>query len=459
MSNERQLGWAIDAWAASHRDELVRDVMELVRIPSVTGTAECAQAADKLLEMAQRYQFCTERDGDWSVSILHHGLKNTRELGILGHLDVVPAGAGWRYAPYEPIEKAGWIIGRGSSDNKGPVVMSLYVLRCLREMGIELNSTVRLIAGCREETDMQDVKHYLQIHQPPAYTLNCDGAWAGCIGEKGILEADLLLPLATDKLISFDGGTASNTVPDQACAVLKANDSDDLSALKALHSGLKIEVKESRAILRVSGKAAHCCMPARGDNAIIRLLHLLCDSGLVKELEHLKLCFPDCYGTGLRINHEDAVSGKTTCTATTAHLESGVLRVHINARTAVTQRFEWLMNTLQKRLDKLGIGLENVHWSPPRLDSPDQPQVKLLLETCQEFLDPKAKPYVMGGGTHSRYFPHSLPYGPEVLDPRVKRSFGRAHEADEAVCIDDLLRAIKVYVIALKRLDEQLENS
>ena len=86
------------------------------------------------------------------------------------------------------IEKNGYVIGRGSRDNKGPVVMSLFVLRCLRDLAIPLRSTVRLIAGTREETDMQDVVHYLQTHQPPAFTLNCDGAWPLSLGEKVVVE-------------------------------------------------------------------------------------------------------------------------------------------------------------------------------------------------------------------------------------------------------------------------------
>ena len=453
QTNERQLARAVDAWAANHRAELVRDVTELVHIPSVSGEEGCAQVLDGLQEMARRCGFQTERDADFSVSVLHPGTEKERELGMLGHLDVVPAGSGWRYAPFQAVEKDGWLIGRGASDNKGPVVMCLYVLRCLRELGIELHSSVRLIAGTREETDMEDMRRYLQTHELPAFTLNCDGAWAGCIGEKGILEADLTLNLSGSTLIDFEGGTVANAVPEHACAVLAGADHILLDL-----PGLRIERGNNQTKLAMTGKASHCAMPARGENAVLLLIHALCDSGLVTELEPLKLCFPDCFGTGLRINHEDAVSGKTTCTVTTAHMEQGILHLHINARTAVTQRGDQLLAALKKRLDKLGIGLENIRWDPPRLDSPRQPEIQLLLDTCKTFLDSKAKPYVMGGGTHSRVFPRSLPFGPESIDPRRKRPFGRAHEADEAVCIDDLLRAIKVYIIALKRLDEYFQK-
>lgn len=440
-TNERRLAAAVDAWAQEHRSEMIRDIITLVNIRSVTGEAGCREAAEQLLRMAHGYGFAGETHEELSVSIVHPGCGSTRELGILGHLDVVPEGTCWRYAPYDAVEKDGYVIGRGASDNKGPVVMSLYVLRCLREMNIPLQSSIRLIAGCREETDMLDVQRYLQTHRPPTYTLNCDGAWPGCIGEKGILEADLTIP-AGDGLISLSGGTSVNTVPDHACAVLA-----DCPEGTAVHA---------------CGKAAHCCVPHQGENAISKLLNQLCDSGLLTgetytALDSLRQCFADDYGTGLRIHHEDSLS-KTTCVPTMISLQNGVIRLHFNARTALTQRLDMIRHTLEKRLSRLNIHLENLRWVPPRYDSPDQPEIRLLLDTCRTVLNTRAKPYVMGGGTHSRYFPRSLPFGPGVLDPRIKRPFGKAHGPDEAVCVDDLLRAIKVYVIALKRLDNYFEQ-
>ena len=242
---------------------------------------------------------------------------------------------------------------------------------------------------------------------------------------------------------------------------MRTVDAAALARARLLYPDLSVQESPQGVILRVFGKSAHCCVPHQGDNAIIRLIQLLCQAGLVADdsLNRLLQCFPDSFGTGLRIQHEDSRSGKTTCVPTLLRMEDGVIRLHFNARTALSQRREQLLNALQKRLVKLNIQVENIRWVPPRYTPPDQPEVRLLLDTCREFLNPRFKPYVMGGGTHSRIFPNSLPFGPEVLDPRIKRPFGKAHETDEAVCIDDLLRAIKVYVIALKRLDDYFEHT
>jgi len=215
MINERKIASAVDVWAALHREELVRDLKELIAIRSVAECGEggyalgtgCHLAAEKLKETAVRYGFETENDDDYTLSVLLPGSEGKRELGILGHIDVVPEGVGWQQDPFHAVEKDGWLIGRGASDNKGPVLMALYVLRCMRELGCTLKSNLRLIAGCCEETDMRDVAHYLERHDAPAYTLNCDGAWAACIGEKGILTANLTQEIADGNLLLIGGGS------------------------------------------------------------------------------------------------------------------------------------------------------------------------------------------------------------------------------------------------------------
>ena len=59
-----------------------------------------------------------------------------------------------------------------------------------------------------------------------------------------------------------------------------------------------------------------------------------------------------------------------------------------------------------------------------------------------------------GGGTYSRIFPNSIPYGPCELSLGNQRKYGGPHAANEAVSIDLLMQGLKVYVIALQQLDE-----
>ena len=468
---DQDLALQVEAWARSHRDELVRDLIRLVNIRSVSEEGEggypfgtgCKKAADELMSMGRRYGLETDNVDYYCASVLLPSEnENARELGILGHIDVVPEGDGWHYKPYDAFEKDGFVIGRGSSDNKGAVIMSLFVLRFLKENGIKLNHTVRLIAGCNEESGMKDVEYYLAHRPLPDFTLNCDGAWAMCIGEKGILTADLTVPVRDGNLVDIVGGLVSNAVPSDATAILQ-NVTDDQLKVLAKEPLVKVERGGEAVRITAYGKAAHAMSPERGDNAIYRLYRVLTEYQLLtgeaaEKIRLLRDCFPDNDGTGLAMDSEDEVSGKTTVAGCVVSMKNGVLRQNINTRYAVTVDGDVLASCLEQRCTKLGIAVENLQNSKGRYTSVDEPIVKLLLDTCHEIMGPDNEPYVMGGGTHSRKFPRSLPYGPGYMWPKIQNPFGFPHGIDEAVPLEYLLDGMKGYVVALCRMDRFFEQ-
>ncbi len=455
-----------ERWMRAHRDEFVRDLVSLISIRSVTEYGEggypmgsgCHEVLEGFAQIAQRFGFEIERDEGYTLSIIKRGFSSQNELGILGHLDVVPEDTGWKYPPFDATEKYGWVIGRGAADNKGPLLMALYTLRCMQELGIDTASNIRLIAGCDEEREMRDIRHYLAAHEPPRFTLNCDGAWAVGIGEKGILTADLVMPLPRGNLLKLEGGDAPNTVPAHALAVLQLADPQKLTGMCASFPHLTLEQDGDAFALHAHGKAAHCAAPAAGSNAVRLLLQCLTNSGTLDAAEKQALsvllkALADDDGTGLHISYADTLSGRTTCVPTLLSLQSGLLKVHLNIRFAVTQQSGILLNRLTKRCEQLGLRLENVCIDPPRCDDPKQPEIALLLETCRELLSRRPQPYVCGGGTYSRIFPRSIPFGAGTLGKPFPNALGGPHAADEAVCIEDLILASKVYAVALLRLD------
>ena len=82
-------------------------------------------------------------------------------VAVLGHLDVVPEADGWSHPAYDPVVRDGRMYGRGTIDDKGPVVSALYAMKAVRDAGIPLTRRVRLIFGCNEETGAADMKYYL----------------------------------------------------------------------------------------------------------------------------------------------------------------------------------------------------------------------------------------------------------------------------------------------------------
>ena len=56
-----------------------------------------------------------------------------------------------------------YVYGRGTTDDKGPVMEALYAMKLLRDSGVKLNKRVRLIMGCNEENGSRCMEHYNEV--------------------------------------------------------------------------------------------------------------------------------------------------------------------------------------------------------------------------------------------------------------------------------------------------------
>ena len=146
----------IDARVMELKDELIRDIQKWVSIPSVSAGSDgdkpygsvVAQMLDTALETARDYGFET-RNIDYYAGDISMG-SGEQTLGMLAHLDVVPAGEGWTHDPFGGEIAEGKIFGRGTIDDKGPALCALYAMRAVRDAGVPLKDGVRLILGCDE---------------------------------------------------------------------------------------------------------------------------------------------------------------------------------------------------------------------------------------------------------------------------------------------------------------------
>lgn len=464
--NERQILERVDRWAEEHREDFVQDLISLVNIPSVSREtpdaeskfpfgAETARCADRALEIGARLGLEGENDGYYAVSFCRPG-EIKEELGFLSHLDVVPAGDFWNYEPFHAVEKDGHVIGRGASDNKGPCLLDMYLLRCLKELEIPLRHTVRVILGCNEEAGMEDVIHYQSTHTVPRFTIVSDSSFGVCIGEKGILSANLVREIGPSNLVEFYGGTASNSVPDQAAARIIGLDLEAVRKLAEGETGIAVEQAGTGVLVQAQGKAGHAAFPEGSESAIVHLAqfltrHRLLTGSALEAVAFLAQALDSCYGEGLNIDFTDEVSGRTTCIGGWVQLKEDHLIQNINVRYSVQADQEELIRRLTRRCAENGYQVEQMKNDPPRYISPETQEVRLLMDVCHQYAGEKFQTFVMGGGTHARKFPNAVPFGPGKRFGRTK--FGRPHSADEAVCVDELLSSLKVYVAALLRLD------
>jgi len=82
-------------------------------------------------------------------------MENKKTILIYGHVDVQPAkfSDGWDTEPFVLTEKDGKLYGRGSTDDKGPVLGWLLILETMQELGIECPVNLRFCFEGMEEVD------------------------------------------------------------------------------------------------------------------------------------------------------------------------------------------------------------------------------------------------------------------------------------------------------------------
>ena len=147
----------LNRYIDEHREDIIRAVQEIVRIPSVEAEALPGKPFGEKVDEALRYSLdLAERLGfkvknvDGYAGHAEFG-EGGETMGILCHLDVVPEGSNWSFPPYEARIVDGKIYGRGASDDKGPTIGALYAMKAVMESGRKMKRKVRIIWHRRGE--------------------------------------------------------------------------------------------------------------------------------------------------------------------------------------------------------------------------------------------------------------------------------------------------------------------
>jgi len=116
-------------------EEMLTNLGRLVAIDSQLGTpAEDkpfgegpAKALEEGLKIAQELGFKTVNlDNYCGYAEMGEG---DEIVGIAGHLDIVPVGGDWSYDPFKLTREGDYVYGRGTTDDKGPVLEALYAMK------------------------------------------------------------------------------------------------------------------------------------------------------------------------------------------------------------------------------------------------------------------------------------------------------------------------------------------
>lgn len=451
----------IDQFVQAQRENILRDIGRLVAVPSVEGPAAPGApfgpgpraALDEALAIADELGL-TPGEGEGHIGWADvPGAEKEKYLATITHLDVVPQGNGWDADPFTLRVRDGWLLGRGVADDKGPSVLCLYALKFLKDEAGPLRYPVRALLGCNEETNMQDVAWYNAHEKPPVFCFTPDAEFPLCNGEKGQFEADLLSPVLNGDILDFEGGVARNAVPDRASALIRA----ELAALPAAE-GITLEQEADGVRVRGWGKSGHAAMPQGTVNAIGLVVDYLLANGIGNEAERaflqlLHKLHSAWDGTGLGIQADDGLFDPLTVVGGVIRMENGALRQTVDCRFPTSTNGSVLEAALRKAAGDAGVVCMD-HVNEPFYIGVDAAPIQALMEAYCQVTGEKAKPFTMGGGTYARHFPLAVSFGPENSNAVLPDFAGPMHGANEGAKFEHLLAALKIYILALLKLEE-----
>lgn len=412
-------------------DNMLKDLKKLVSIESVSGQAEGEYpfgkgpylALDYCLNLCDQLGFRTKRCENY-MGYAEIG-EGEKLMGILVHLDVVPAGPGWTVEPFDLTVRNDRIYGRGVIDDKGPAVAAIYAMKELLDSGKPLGKRIRIIFGCSEETgEWVDMEYYKAHEELPDFGFTPDADFPLIYAEKGILDLILKMPKDQSDLVSVAGGEAPNMVAGKCEAVYLQEDGTE-------------------AVLMREGKSAHGSMPWLGTNAI----------GLVmKELpgrfaKFYNETIGETYdGSLLNCKLSDEQSGEITINPGVIKTDDEWVYLALDIRYPISFTEEEVTSRITERVKAYGV--ETIVAGGERsvfLDK-DSEFIKGLLAAYREVTGYDTEPMVMGGGTYARAMDNIVAFGP-VFPGRECTE----HQPDEYILIEDLYRAREIYRLAMER--------
>lgn len=451
-----------------HKDEMVRSLQEVVTVRSVNAPPQpgmpygpaCARMLEQILATCRAMGFETV-NVDNHCGYAQYGTGDEVVM-VFSHFDVVAEGEGWLYPPFSGEIHDNCVWGRGTLDNKGPGIASLYGLRAIRENGLPVKRQIRMVFGIDEESGMRDAQYYLQKCGAPLLGFSPDAQFPVSFAERPNSQVYVAKTMSgpcpgLPRLIEMHSGPGEN-IADRCTAVVEAADEtavqDILERLDRFSEKtawqLSATAQGTRITFDSKGVTGHPYTPRLAQNAISQLIMFLDRIGLVGEAGEIIHAFKEkigmeYYGESLGIDKED-ISGWLTFSNTNFDLDEENFAATFKMYRPYYYPLEEIVAQIEKAFAPQSIRVVRSRTSPGVMRDRNSPLIKILRKAYEEHTGLDSTPRSVGG-TYSKYIPTICGFG--AIFPW---GTDYCHVPNERMNIDDLVLMAKIYGDAMYAL-------
>lgn len=402
----------IDAYLKENLSGSIAELARLAAQPSVGaqnwGLQECAQLVGEMLHQ-RGFSVQILPTAGAPVVFAERAGRSDKTILIYNHYDVQPPEPLelWDSPPFEPEVREGKLYGRGVSDDKGHIVSRLFAIDALLAATGDLPCRIKFIIEGEEETSSVHLHEFVEQNQALLAADACIWEFGGVdhrevpmqyLGLRGICYVELSVETAN---MDVHSGLGGSIFPNAAWRLVWA-----LNSLKG---------PDER--IRIPGFYAAVQPPSSLDRELMEALPELADEyreryevpyflkGLTGgvELRLAEVFEPTCTICGLTSGYQGPGS-KTVLPARAS--------AKVDFRLVPDQTPEEVLRLLRLHLDAEGFSDVQITFlggEKPARTAPDDPFVKLVVETSREvYGQPMQLAPLVGGSGPSYPFIHLL---------------------------------------------------
>jgi acetylornithine deacetylase/succinyl-diaminopimelate desuccinylase-like protein len=436
---------AIDDYLERNLQQSLEELKALTAQPSVAaqnlGMAETAQLVAELFKKRGFKSEILDTGGHPVVFAERSGITDKTIL-IYNHYDVQPAEPFdlWTSPPFEPEERDGKLFGRGISDDKGHLVGRLFAIDALLEELGDLPCNIKFIVEGEEEIGSVHLPAFIESHQDLLQADVCIWEFGGVdhrdipmqyLGLRGICYVELSVETAATDIHSGIGGSIfQNAAWRLTWALNSLKDQEERIRLPGFYDPIVPPTEQDIELLAALPPLREEYQERYGLKGYLK------DYPDETALKIAGVFEPTCTICGLTSGYQGPGS-KTVLPAKAS--------AKVDFRLVPDQTPPQVLAQLREHLDQEGfqdIQITYLGGGPAARTDPDDPFVKLVVETSQEAFGEKMQLIPMMGGSGPNYaFVHTLKL--PVVTTGIGYPGGNAHAPDENIRIDLYLKGAK----------------